>query len=200
MPRPADTRDAPPKAGRAQEVFHSAVDGKRPSGGRGRVFTVRGATLLGGREIGPPTSGPSFPQKRAEPTGVLALGLYLCSGSSRGCGYVEKRPFRSSHALFSSTACVENLGKNRGALWIAKCCPHGFHSRPQFLHRLSPVRSPSLGITSSPDLMTPRQPARIMHRSYPQLSTGVENQAACCVMSVMMLSTVIERSLHRWGH
>ena len=176
------------------------MDGKGVSRGRGRVLAESGATLLGGREIGPPTTGPSFPQKRADPAGVLDPVLYLCSGSSRRCGYVEKRLFRSSLAKFPSTACVENLGRNRGDLWIERRCPHGFHSRPRFLHSFSPVRSPSLGITSSLNLMTPRRPARIMHRSYPQLSTGVETPATCYVMSDMELSTGIERSLHRWGH
>ena len=185
---------------RAPEVFHSPVDGKELSRGRRRVLTGSAATLPGVPEIGRRTTGPSFPQKCADPAVVLDPGLYLCSGSSRRCGYVEKRPFRSSLAEFPSTACVENLGIKANALWMAWRCPHSFHSHPRFLHRFSPARSPSLGITSSLDLMTPPRPAQIMHRSYPQLSTGVESPTTCCVMSGMDLSTVIERSLHRWGH
>ena len=159
------------------------MDGKRPSRVRRRVFTGSAATLPGGREIGPPTTGPSFPQNRADPAGFRDPGFYLCSGSSRRCGYVEKPSFRSSLREFPSTGCVENLGTNQVALWMTQRCPHGFHNHPRFLHRFSPARSPTLGITSSLDLMTPPRPAEIMHRSYPQLSTGVEKPATCSVMS-----------------
>src|SRR5207248_1516128 len=105
----------------------------------GRGFApALGATLAGRREIGPQIFAASFPQIRVHPAAVLASGLYLCSRSSRACGYVEKRPFRSSDREIPSTGHVENLGISEGVLWMKKSCPQRVHSWNQVLHRLSP--------------------------------------------------------------
>jgi hypothetical protein len=153
---------------------------------RGPVV-VLGATLAGWREIGPPRTDESYPQIRAEPTVVRVPVLYLCSRSSRRCGYVEKHPFPCSAPTYSSTGGVENLGIIHGDLWMKKSCPHPFHSLDRVLHRFSPEGSPALGITTSPESVTTRRPAGFIHRSYPQTSTGVENPGRLEDMSCMSL-------------
>ena len=50
------------------------------------------ATLPGWREIGPRTTDESYPQFCAEPAAVRVPSLYLCSRSSRRCGFCGLRP------------------------------------------------------------------------------------------------------------
>ena len=166
---------------------------------RGPVAAVV-ATVPGWREFGPRTTGESFPQFRAEAAVVRVPGLYLCSRSSRRCGYVEKHPFPSSARGNSSTGHVENLGIIHGDLWMKKSCPQRVHSRGTVLHRFSPKGSPGLGITSSLESVTARGPAQFMHRSYPQASTGCGKTARPWDISLMSLSLAIHTSPGRWGH
>ena len=117
------------------EVFPQAVDGRKAIEGLGAAV---GASLSGFGEVGPQTTDEGFPQIRAEATVFRDPVLYLCSRSSRRCGYVENGRFRSSALNFCAQGHVHNLGISEGDLWMKKSCPQGFHSAGRVLHSLSP--------------------------------------------------------------
>lgn len=112
------------------------------------------ATLAARRVVGPATSDRIYPQKCPLPAAVRDHVIFLCSSSSRRCGYVEKRRFPSSARKYSSTGCVENLGRTRAGLWTVKNYPHGLHRYTVVLHRFSTATSPKLGITFSLEMVT----------------------------------------------
>jgi hypothetical protein len=153
------------------------------------LITGFSATLPARSEIGHLTSLESFPQKQADPTGVRDRGVYLCSSSSRGCGYVEKCRLHSSVGKSSSTAVVESVWINSNALWMKHLRPQGIHNSAAFVHRFSSKRSTDLGITSSLKLVIRGPPAAFMHRTYPQPSTVVEKMLRVACMPLKFLLT-----------